>query len=76
MFEAVDALSPKKSTKKLTYLTNKYGKIVIPIAAVSPLPYLPVVLGTMNLSKRNFIIYGLVPRALGIIAYGILFGFI
>jgi len=74
MFEAVDILSSKKSINKLTYLTNKYGKIVIPIAAISPLPYLPVAIGAMNLSRRNFVIYGLIPRALGIIAYGAFFG--
>jgi len=73
MYEAVDVLNTKKSTNRLTRLTNKYGKIIIPIAAISPLPYLPVALGAINLSKRNFIIFGLIPRALGIAAYGILF---
>jgi len=73
MFDAVDILTTKKSTNRLTRLTNKYGKIIIPIAAISPLPYLPVALGAINFSKRNFIIFGLIPRALGIAAYGFLF---
>ncbi len=76
MLDVVDILSSKKSMNKMTYLTNKYGKIIIPIAAVSPLPYLPVALGAINLSRRNFVIFGLIPRALGIMAYGILFSFI
>ena len=76
MFDALDALSSKKSVKTLTRLTNKYGKIIVPLAAISPLPYLPVALGAMNFSKKNFIIFGLIPRALSITAYGILFGFL
>jgi len=73
MFDAVDIMTSKKSVNKLTHLTNKYGKIIIPIAAISPLPYLPVVLGAINFSKRNFIIFGLIPRAIAIAAYGFLF---
>ena len=70
---AVDILATKKSTRKLTQLTNNYGKIIIPLAAVSPIPYLPVAIGAIQFSKRNFIIYGLIPRALGIAAYAYLF---
>ncbi len=72
MYTSVDLLTSKKAAEKLTRLTNKYGKIIVPIAAISPLPYLPVLLGAMNFSKRNFIIYGLVPRALGFIIFGYL----
>ena len=70
MYKAVDIMTSKKSTQRLTSLTNKYGKIIIPLAAISPLPYLPVLFGTMNFTKRNFVIYGLIPRAIGIIIYG------
>jgi len=70
MFRAVDILTTRQSAQKLTYLTNRYGKIIIPLAAISPLPYLPVLFGAMNFTKRNFIIYGLIPRAIGIIIYG------
>ena len=76
MLDVIDILSSRKSMNKMTHLTNKYGKIIIPIAAISPLPYLPIALGAINLSKRNFIIFGLIPRALGIIAYGILFSLV
>lgn len=73
---AVDILATKKSTKKLTNLTNNYGKIIIPLAAVSPIPYLPVAIGAIQFSKRNFIIYGLIPRALGIAIYAYLFSIV
>jgi membrane protein YqaA with SNARE-associated domain len=76
LFNAVDILATKKSTKKLTRLTNDYGKIIIPLAAVSPIPYLPVVIGAIQFSKRNFIIYGLIPRALSLAIYAYLFSII
>ena len=70
MYEAVSLTTSPKAAQKLTNLTNKYGKIVVPLAAISPLPYLPVLLGAMNLTKKNFIIYGLIPRALSFIIFG------
>jgi len=73
MFDTIDLMSSKKAADRVTHLTNKYGKIIIPIAAISPLPYLPVALGALNLSEKNFVIFGLIPRALGIAAYGSLF---
>jgi len=76
LYQAIDILSTKKSMKKITALTNDYGKIIIPLAAVSPIPYLPVAIGAMQFSKRNFIIYGLIPRALGIAVYAYLFSII
>jgi membrane protein YqaA with SNARE-associated domain len=72
LFDAVDTMSSKKAVKRMTHLTNKYGKIIVPLAAISPLPYLPVVLGAINFSKRNFLIYGLIPRAISIIVFGYL----
>ena len=72
MYTAVDILTSKKTAQRLTKLTNKYGKIVVPIAAISPLPYLPVLLGAMNFSPKNFLFYGLIPRAIGFIIFGYL----
>tara|TARA_Y100000310_G_C20515630_1_gene731039 strand:+ start:433 stop:984 length:552 start_codon:yes stop_codon:yes gene_type:complete len=70
MFRAVDILASKKKVNRMTLLVNKYGKIIVPLTAISPLPYLPVVLGAINMSKRNFIIYGLVARALSLTIWG------
>jgi len=76
LHNAVDLLGSKKSTNKIIELTNNYGKIIIPLAAVSPIPYLPVLIGAMQFSKRNFIIYGLIPRALSLAIYAYLFSII
>jgi len=71
MLSAVELMVPKKDMNKLDYLMNKYGKIIIPITAITPLPYFPIFFGAMKMSWRNFIIYGMVPRAIGILAWGI-----
>lgn len=76
LFSIIGVLISDKSTEKLIHLINKYGKIIIPLTAISPLPYLPIIIGAMKFSTRNFIIYGLIPRALGITAYAYLFNII
>ena len=70
MCKAVNLTISQTTAQKISHLTNKYGKIIVPITAISPLPYLPILLGAMNFSKQNFIIYGLIPRALSFIIYG------
>ncbi len=72
MYKAVDLVTSKQTTKRLTHLTNKYGKMVVPLAAISPVPYLPILLGAMNFTKKNFLIYGIIPRIVSFIAIGYL----
>lgn len=72
MYGAVRLTASESSTQKLTHLTNKYGKIIVPVAAISPLPYLPILLGAMNFTKKNFIIYGLLSRVASLIVVGCL----
>jgi membrane protein YqaA with SNARE-associated domain len=73
MFELVGVTASKEKVKRMTHLVNKYGKIVIPITAFSPLPYLPALIGVMNFSFRNFLIYGVIPRFASILFFGWLF---
>ncbi|MBL7136387.1 MAG: VTT domain-containing protein [Candidatus Marinimicrobia bacterium] len=48
-------------------LINKKGKWAVMIAAVSPIPYVPLIIGTVHMSRANFIVYGLIPRTIGFI---------
>jgi len=70
MCKAVHLTMSEEKRLKLRHFTNKYGKIVVPITAISPLPYLPILLGAMNFSKKNFLLYGVVPRILSFILFG------
>lgn len=52
---------------------GSYGKIIILIAALSPLPYLPILFGTLNMSRKSFFLYGMLPRAVSLVLIGIWF---
>src|SRR3989338_5802032 len=58
----------KKVYKKIDNGINKYGKWYVTISAVSPLPYIPVLFGALDMKCKAFIIYGIIPRLLGFIA--------
>ena len=60
----------KEKTKEFEKKMNNGGKWILFIAAVSPLPYIPLIFGMLHFSRRIFIIYGLVPRILGFILTG------
>ena len=56
-----------KRYKKVRHAMNKYGRWYVALAAVSPLPYVPMILSSLGMSYRNFIIFGLIPRVIGYI---------
>lgn len=62
-----------KDIKSLEAKVNKYGKGFVFIAALSPLPYIPIIFGSLNFRRKNFIYYGLLPRAVGILGFGLVF---
>ena len=72
MFQVVYCLVKPRTINKMTNLMNRYGKWAVSLAAISPLPYLPILIGALNFSKRNFLLYGLLPRAIGLTLFGIL----
>jgi membrane protein YqaA with SNARE-associated domain len=57
-------------------LVARYGKIAVFLTAISPFPYLPIVFGSLGVSWKDFLVYGLIPRALGfaVVVYGFYLG--
>jgi uncharacterized membrane protein YdjX (TVP38/TMEM64 family) len=76
MFRVVNYFVKPETVDRMTNLMNHYGKLAVPISAVTPLPYVPMVFGALNFSKRNFIIYGLLPRVIGLTIFGYLIALI
>jgi membrane protein YqaA with SNARE-associated domain len=66
------ALSQEKTIDKTISFVNKYGNAFMFLGAVSPLPYFPIVFGALFIKRRNFLLYGLIPRILFVIIFGIL----
>jgi membrane protein YqaA with SNARE-associated domain len=62
----------KKREMKIKKGINQGGKYIISLAAISPLPYIPVVIGMLHMERKKFILYGVVPRITGLIVVGLL----
>jgi len=61
----------KEKTLKFEKKINNSGRWIIALAAVSPIPYIPILFGMAHLSRRNFFVYGIIPRVLGFLAVGL-----
>lgn len=57
----------KKVYKNIEKGMNKYGKWYAALSAVSPLPYVPILFGALDMEWPAFLIYGVIPRLLGFI---------
>lgn len=53
--------------KKMEKGITKYGRWYAAISAVSPLPYIPLLFGALDMKWKDFLIYGVIPRLLGFI---------
>ena len=56
-----------KKIKMIEKRVNQKIRWGILLAAISPLPYLPIVLGSTKLLRKNFFFFGVIPRSIGII---------
>lgn len=64
--------SEKKLTKMIGFW-RKYGKWFVLASGTIPLPvpYIPLIFGALKMKKKDFILWGIIPRAIGFIATGI-----
>ena len=46
---------------------NTYGRLFVTVAAFSPLPYVPIIFGSLGMSRKNFFWFGMIPRAISFI---------
>ena len=74
--EVVGEFIQGKKIGKFVTGINRWGKWIVLVAAFSPIPYLPLVIGSFYFTKRNFILYGLIPRVLSFVIVGIVVGFV
>lgn len=63
--ELVERMVGAKSMEKTNYFINTYGAAIIFVASFSPVPYLPIVFGSLNLKRKIFLLFGLFPRIIG-----------
>ena len=63
---------------KIENFMKKYGNLFVTIAALTPLPYVPIVFGAFGQKRRDFFIWGIIPRILSFIflGYAVHWGFV
>ena len=71
----VEKMYNKKNAKKIKQKIKKYGKWVIALAAISPLPYIPIIFGSMGIDREEFWKYGITMRMIGMIIFALFVGF-
>jgi membrane protein YqaA with SNARE-associated domain len=66
----------EKIVRKVHNTIHNGGKWIVTLAAISPIPYVPILLGVFGLNRKNFLIYGVIPRIIGYFIFGTLVYFI
>ncbi|MFA5174038.1 MAG: VTT domain-containing protein [Candidatus Pacearchaeota archaeon] len=63
-------------SSRLCKLYNKYGRLELTIAAISPVPWVSscYMFGAFQMNYKNFITYGVIPRTIRIIAIVLFLG--
>lgn len=69
-FRLVAALFEYSTLEKVSKFIENHGKVFLILAALTPLPFLPMVFGAFQISRREFWLYGIIPRMLGLIVLG------
>lgn len=64
----------KKRLKRVEERINKKGgKSTVLLAALTPIPYIPLVIGSLLMERKNFVLWGVIPRQISYLLTAILF---
>jgi len=74
----VSSIFDDETLFKIDGFMKKYGNLFVTIAALTPVPYIPMVFGSLGQTRKDFIIWGIIPRVLGFIflGYAVHLGFV
>ena len=50
---------------------NEKGKFAITLAAITPLPYMPIIWGILSINRKTFFLYGIIPRTIGCVLFAL-----
>lgn len=65
-----------KRSERIKRLFERYGKFILFFIAITPLPYFPIIFGTLKVDIKNFLYYGAIARSISYIVYGYGFYFL
>ncbi len=72
----ITTLLNKDTTIKLLDFWEKHGRAFVFVSALTPVPYVPLLFGSLKMPRRDFWLWGILPRMIGfiIIGFGYYFG--
>ena len=62
----------RKNYEKYSLLFKKYGKLAISLAALTPIPYFPVIAGVFKMKAVDFAVYALFVRVIHFVVFSYL----
>jgi membrane protein YqaA with SNARE-associated domain len=62
----------KKIYNKIDKGMKKYGRWYSAVSAVTPLPYVPIIYGALDMEWKDFLLFGVIPRMVGFVVTAIL----
>lgn len=69
----VNSAYDKKKSERIRKKIHHHGKWFMALAAISPLPYIPLIFGALGINRREFFFFGLIPRIIGLTIFGLFF---
>lgn len=69
-FKFIIPLFQRKNFKKILKFWSTYGKWFVTISALTPIPYVPIIFGALALSRKDFFIFGIIPRIVSFLFVG------
>lgn len=70
-FKVVDKIYEEKTVDSISKKMDLYGKWIVLVSGFFPIPYIPIIFGSLDLSWKNFTWYGIIPRGISFILLGI-----
>lgn len=69
-------LFPEKMLVNIIDFWQKHGKIVVLVSALTPIPYIPLLFGALEMERKDLWLYGIIPRIISfaVVGYGYYFG--
>ncbi len=64
-------LFERKTLEKTINFWKKYGKYIVFVGALLPLPYFPLIFGALGMKRKEFWIWGIIPRAISFVLFAI-----
>lgn len=68
-----ETLGKKRLTKIEERINKKGGKSTVLLAALTPVPYIPLIIGSLLMERKNFLFWGVIPRQISYLLTTVLF---